>query len=124
MATYGLTVMDHDLPLDPTPKTDTVNIPSMVGGYTYTNVALPAELTLDVLVTAVDNATLHDNIDAIVTALPPLDKLQIHVDGISKYWIGKRISGIQTGLFGGGLTTAEFQIVFSCEDPTAQDGDT
>jgi len=121
MATYGLTVMGQELPLEGEPYTETVNLPARVGGYTYINEAKPAMLTLDVIVTASTNANLHTALDAIIAALPPLTTLQIHVDGVGKYWLGRRVSGIQAGLFCAGLNTTQFSIAFACDDPTAYD---
>lgn len=118
---YDLVVEDYELPFDSEPDTHTVNIPGMVGGYTYINVAKPANLVLQVNVTGTDHADFLSNIDAIITALDPLTAREIYVDGIGKYWIGKRISGINTALFGVGCTAASFAITFICDDPTPYD---
>ena len=119
-ADYGLTVLDFSLPWEGEPFTETVNLPGRAGGYTYTNEAKPATLTLDVIVSHATSATLQANILTIAEKLPPLDTLQIHVDGVGYYWLGKRISGIGAGLFAAGLTAVEFQIVFAVDDPTPE----
>lgn len=118
---YGVIVEDYELPLEGEPDTYTVNIPGMAGGYTYVNEVKPSMLTLSVIVTAATNTALHGYIDSIIAALVTTNKYQIYVDGVDRYWIGRRVSGIQAGLFGGGVTSCRFDIVFSCEDPTAYD---
>jgi hypothetical protein len=116
---YGVLVEDYELPFAGEPDSYTVNIPGMVGGYTYVNEARPAMLSLSVVVTGADHATFISYLDSIISSIEIPTKYQIHVDGIGLYWIGRRISGIQCGLFGAGVTTARFDIVFSCEDPTS-----
>ena len=121
MADFGLIVQDHELPLEPEPLTEVVNIPSKVGGWDYVNFAQPATLTLDVIVSADNNADLHANLESIADALPPLETLRVYVDGVARYWLGRRASAIQTGLYTAGLRTASFSITFNCIDPTAYD---
>jgi hypothetical protein len=120
-ADYGLMVEDYELPFEGEPDSYTVNVPGMVGGYTYVNEAKPAMLTLNVVVTASSHANLISYLDSIISNLVTTNKYQIYVDGVGKYWIGRRVSGIQAGLFGAGVKSARFDIVFSCEDPTSYD---
>lgn len=117
----GLTVVNFDLPLDPEPLTETVNVPAKIGGWTYTNNAEPSQLSLSVIVEGEDNADMRTKVQAIADALDPLVYYQIHVDGEAHYWIGKRISGINSGRYRGTMRAVTFEIVFVCDDPTAYD---
>ncbi len=120
MSSYGLCVVDFDLPLLGEPYTETVDVPGKVGGYSYTNNPRPAELTLYCVVEGTTNADMRSKIDSVGAALVATTKYQIHIDGEADYWIGKRISGIQSGRYYGGMRACRFEIIFICENPTPQ----
>ena len=120
MSSYGVIIEDYELPIEGEPDSYTVNVPGMTGGYTYVNEVKPATLTIQCQLTAADNDTLIGYAESIAAALVTTNKYQIHIDGIYRYWIGRRISGILSPeMFGTGVTSARFPLLFSCEDPTS-----
>jgi hypothetical protein len=78
-------------------------------------------LTLDCIITADNNDDLMDAFEDIETALPFSEELDIYIDGVNRYWTGRRISGISASIFCAGLNTAEIMIAFACDDPTAKE---
>ena len=121
MADYGLTVVGGQWPFVPTPQTDTVNVPSMSGGYTYTNEATPNQFTLTCALDArEEGGTLNDLyqlMDTIFDALPSDQYLRIYLDGLTdRYWTGVRVSGV-SGVPIAGHALIPFDIVFQLDSP-------
>lgn len=119
MADYGITIIGGNWPFIPEPHTETVNVPGMVGGYTYVNEAKPGEWTMRVICDAdeADLETLYQALDSFATATAPTSQYRIYLDGVDdRYWVGRRVSGV-SGL-PIGQRALEFDIVWQLDDPT------
>jgi hypothetical protein len=120
LATYGLTLIGGDFPMEAEPDVETVNMPFKVGGYTYWNTARPTTLTMDVVVEADSVTGLMTYLQAIAAATATSQVTMIMPDLYpAHYWLGRRTSGIP-GIPKGQRALA-FTMTFVCDDATVHD---
>jgi len=123
MADYGLTVIGGDWPFVPPPETDSVNVPTMDGGYTYVGELLPDTFVLQCALTVTDASPtlsdLYQLFDEVFALMPTDEKKRIYLDGLNdRYWIGLRVSGVR-GIPVGNQALIPFDIVFQHDSPEA-----
>ena len=123
LAAYGLCVVGGSLPLIAPPVTNTVNLPGMVGGYSYQNLPDAGVLTLQCYCVGSSTSDLAANLQDIFALMPITEEVDILPDIYPElYWVGRRTSGIIALPFG--AKAVEFELTFTCDDPRALSRDT